>query len=141
MKTIRWMERLFIAVPLLLLLLFAWTYLPNKILDLESAQIAEIEILNGNSIKLIEITEESDIRYLVDNLNNITFQKGVPSIGVKEFSYRTIFLDNEGEVMEDLAIHSSDTVKYQGFFYKAETEAIAYDFIEELANDKTESGD
>ncbi|MDN7229369.1 hypothetical protein QWY15_19080 [Planococcus sp. N064] len=141
MKTIKWMERLFIAVPLLLLLLFAWTYLPNKILDLESAQIAEIEILNGNSIKLIEITEESDIRYLVDDLNNITFQKGVPSIGEKEFGYRTIFLDNEGEVMEDLVIHSSDTVKYQGFFYEAETEAIAYDFIEELASDKTESGD
>lgn len=129
-----WIKGVLIAVPFLLLLAFAWSYLPHKVVSIEPTKVSKIAILDENSIKLMEITKESEIRYLVNNLNKITFQKGTPSIGDIAFSYRTVFLDEKGEEIQDLTINSRDTMTCKVFFYKSKDGTIAYEYIEELVN-------
>lgn len=134
MNTRKWIKWIVIMVPFLLLLAFAWSYIPHKVVNIEPPKVSKIVISDENSIKLIEITKESEINHLVSNLKEITFQKGTPSIGYIDFSYRTVFLDNKGKAIQDLTIHSRDTMTYNGFFYKSEDGTIAYEYIEELVS-------
>ncbi|WKA57055.1 hypothetical protein QWY16_11105 [Planococcus shenhongbingii] len=131
MNTRKW---LVIAVPFLLLLAFAWTYIPQKVVSIEPANVSKIAVFDENSMKLMEITKKKDINHLVDNLNKVTLQKGTPSIGYIKFSYRTVFFDDEGKEIKDLTINSRDTIKYKGFFYRSEDHLIDYDYIEELVS-------
>ncbi|QDY47014.1 hypothetical protein HF394_19895 (plasmid) [Planococcus glaciei] len=130
----KWIKWVVLAVPFLLLLAFAWSYAPHKVVSIEPAKVSKIAVSDENSIKLLEITEESEINHLVSNLNKTIFQKGAPSIGDIAFSYRAVFFDEKGEVIQDLTINSRDTMTYKGFFYKSEDEAIAYEYIEELVS-------
>lgn len=130
----KWVKWIVIAVPFLFLLAFALSYIPHKIINIEPTKVSKIAILDENSIKLIEITNESEINHLVSNLKEITFQKGTPSIGYIEFSYQAVFLDNKGEAIQGLTINSRDTMTYNGFFYKSKDGTIDYEYIEELVS-------
>ncbi|MFE8700803.1 hypothetical protein ACFYKX_09270 [Cytobacillus sp. FJAT-54145] len=130
----RWIKWGVIVVPVILIVVFALSFVPHKVVNVEPTNVSKITIFNGNSGDIVEITDKSHIHHIISNLNAVTFQKGKPSFGYLGFSFRTTIFNKEGKEIKELIINSSDTIRYNGFFYKSEDYAIDYDFIESLMN-------
>jgi hypothetical protein len=79
----------------------------------------------------MEITRKSDIAHIIENLKGVTFQKDKLAFGMG-FSFRTTIYDNKGRSITKLIINSKDTIRYNGFSYKAKVSLIDYDFIQKL---------
>lgn len=129
MKKRKW---IIIAVPLVLLLLFALTYIPHKAVSIDASKVSEITVLDGNTGYKIEIIDRNDIDHIINNLNEVTFQKGKSSFGYKGYSFRTTINDKKGKSIKELIINSNDTIRYKGFFYTAVNNSIDYDYIKQL---------
>lgn len=72
---------------------------------------------------------------MINNLNEVTFQKGKPSFGYLGYSFRTIIFDDKGKKIKELTINSNDTIRYNGFFYTSVDNTIDYDYIEKLVRE------
>lgn len=129
MKKIKW---IIIAITLVLLLIFTLTYIPHKVVSINPTNVSKITVFDGNTGNDIEINEETDINHIINNLNEVTFQKGKPSFGYLGFSFRTTIFDNKGKKIKELTINSNDTIRYKGFFYSSVDNSIDYDYIEQL---------
>jgi len=123
-----------IAIPLVLLLLFALTYIPHKVVNIEASKVSEITVLDGNTGNKIEVTNITDIDHIINNLNGVTFQKGKSAFGYKGYSFRTTIYDEKGKSIRELIINSNDTIIYKGFFYTVENNSIDYDYIKKLVH-------
>ncbi len=121
-----------LAIPILLVLMFALTYIPHKVVDIDPSNVAKIIVFDGNTGYEMEITEEIEIEHIIDNLNDVTFQKGKSSFGYMGYSFNTTIIDKKGKTIKELIINSSDTIRYKGFFYKSVDNPIDYDYIEQL---------
>lgn len=88
--------------------------------------------MDGSKGEAIIVNKADDIAYLLESLNNITFSKGKPSIGYMGYTYSVSFLKANDKVHTKLIINSTDTIRYNGFFYTDETNSIPYDFITAL---------
>ncbi|MDR7073566.1 hypothetical protein J2X07_002553 [Fictibacillus barbaricus] len=134
MNKIKWIKRVAIGFSITLALIFALTYIPHKILSIEPTEVSKITIFDGNTgIKTI-ITDKNNINHIINNFNDVTFQKGKSSFGYMGYSFRTTIFDNEGKVTKEFTINSSDTIIYNGFFFKTKDNAIEYDYLEKLVS-------
>lgn len=129
MKKRKW---IMIAIPVLLLLTFALTFVPHKVVDIDPARVSKIIVFNGNTGYEDIITGREEIKHIIANLNKVTFQKGKPSFGVMGYSFKTTFFDHSGDSIKQLTINSEDTIRYHGFFYRAVDDPIDYSYIEGL---------
>ncbi len=59
----------------ILLLFYALTYIPHKLLNINLDNVSKITIFNGNTGNQIEITNNNDIKHIINNLSSITFKK------------------------------------------------------------------
>lgn len=130
MKKMKWI--VIIAIPLMLLLIFALTYIPHKVVKIDASKVSKIIVFDGNTGFEAEITEESHIEHIINNLNEVTFQKGKSSFGYMGYSFNTTIFDKDGKAIKELIINSEDTIRYKGFFYSTVDHSIDYDYIEEL---------
>ncbi|MBE4909228.1 hypothetical protein IMZ08_14270 [Bacillus luteolus] len=121
-----------IAIPILLVLIFALTYIPHKVVNIEASNVSKIIVFDGNTGYEMEITEEKKIEHIINNLNEVTFQKGKSSFGYMGYSFNTTIIDKKGKTIKELIINSNNTIRYRGFFYKSVDNPIDYDYIEEL---------
>jgi hypothetical protein len=127
-----------ISVTLLLLIAYSFTYFPQQVVSIEPTNVSKINVFDGSTGTDLDITNQSDIDYIITNLNEITFKKGKPSIGYMGFSFRTTIYDHKDRVIKELIINSSDTIKYKGFFYTASGNVIDYEYIEKMINEKNQ---
>ncbi|QST02796.1 hypothetical protein IMZ31_19800 (plasmid) [Pontibacillus sp. ALD_SL1] len=130
----KWIKWFAIGVPVILILIFALTYVPHKVVSLEPTKVSKITIFDGNTGNESVINDKKHINYIITNLSDVTFQKGKPSFGVVGYSFRTTIFDDEGKGIKELTINSSNTIRYNGFFYKSEDNAIDYDYIKGLVD-------
>ncbi|WP_236838875.1 hypothetical protein [Caldalkalibacillus salinus] len=130
----KWLKWIIIRIPVALFLIFALTFVPHKVVNLDPNHVSKITVFDGNTGHEIEITEESDINHIINNLNGVTFQKGKPSFGVMGYRFRTTIFDDEGKKIKELTINSDATIRYKGFFHTSVNHAIDYDYIEELVS-------
>jgi hypothetical protein len=121
-----------VSIPFILLLFFALTFIPHKLIKIDDEVVSKIVVFDGNTGYETEITNSEAITHIINNLNEITFQKGKPSWGYMGYSFDTTILDQDGVVMKEFIINSNDTIRYKGFFYKDKTKSIDYEYIEEL---------
>ncbi|WP_246943636.1 hypothetical protein [Bacillus pinisoli] len=133
LKKIKWV---IIAVPFIILLIFAATYIPHKVVDMDASNVSKITIFDGNTGYEMDITDKSNITYIIKNLNEVTFQKGKSSFGYMGFSFNTTIFDHDGKVIQNFIINSTDTIRYKGFFYRAKDQLIDYDYIEQLVRNQ-----
>ncbi|WP_028609885.1 hypothetical protein [Paenibacillus harenae] len=129
MKKRKW---IIIAVPLVLLLMFALTYIPHKVVSIDPSIVSNITVFDGNTGYEMEITDVNDITKIINNLSEVSFQKGKPSFGYMGYSLRITIFDNKGKTIKELIINSNDTIRYKGFFYTSVDNSIDYDYIEHL---------
>jgi len=123
---------LLIGIPILLIIGFACTYIPHKIVNIEPSKVSKIAIFDGNSGDFFEVTARTDINHIINNLNDVTFQKGKASYGYLGYRFNTKIFDQEGELLKELIINSDDTIRYKGFFYQSVGSILPYDYIDKL---------
>lgn len=135
MKNRKYVKWFLLGILVILTLLFSLTYLPHKVINIEPSNVSKVIIFDGNTGNELEITDRKNLYYFITNLNNIRFQKGKPSIGYMGYSFRTTFLDHSGKVIKEVTINSSDTIRYNGFFYKSQNSDIDYDYLVKLTRE------
>lgn len=129
-------RKLLIFVPLAVLIIFGLTFIPHKAVKIDSSNVSKIIVFNGTTGDELEITKQSEIQYIIDNLNEVTFRKGKPSVGFMGFTFRTSFYNKEGKRIKELIINSKDQIRYKGFFYTADDKSIDYQYIENMFENK-----
>lgn len=125
-------KRIFLGVLIFVLVLFGLTYIPHPVVSLSPSKVSKITVFNGSTGYEIEITDETDIRYIINNLNDVTFQKGKTSFGYMGYSFDTTIYNQKGKPVKKLIINSEDTIRYKGFFYTAKQNEIDYEYINRL---------
>ncbi|MEO4055581.1 hypothetical protein [Solibacillus sp. CAU 1738] len=129
------MKRKIIAATILIICVFiimtGISYIPQKIVNVQAKDVSKIEILDGNTGKHLEITDDATIARIINNLNRIVFQKEKSAHGYDGSRFDTkIYIHNK--LKESLIINSEDTIQYKGFFYKSTNVQIEYEYLEEL---------
>lgn len=128
---------IFILIPLMLILLYTVTYIPHKVVNIDPATVSKITVFDGSTGYSIDITDENKINHIINNLNEITFQKGKSSFGYLGYRFNTSIFDEKGKEIKELIINSKDTIRYKGFFYTSEDQPIDFDYIEELVRENS----
>lgn len=123
-----------IAISFLMLLAFGLTYMPQSIVNINPSKVSKITVFDGSTGHEIEIVDESDIEYIIGNLNEVTFQKGKSSFGYMGYRFRTTIYNHNGKSIKELIINSNEKVRYKGFFYTAKYNSIDYNYIDSLFN-------
>ncbi|MEH7388554.1 hypothetical protein V7147_24620 [Bacillus sp. JJ1521] len=129
------LKTILIVIPLLLVLLYSFTYVPHKLFDIRPEDVSRIHIVDGNSGFRFDITSEEDINHIIKNLNEVTFKKGKLSAGYLGYRFDSTIYDNEGKQIKALIINSSDMLRYNGFFYTPTDIPLEYDFIDVIATE------
>lgn len=130
------LKTILIIIPLLLVLLYSFTYVPHKLFDIDPSEVSKIHIVDGNSGYRFDITSEEEINRIIMNLNEVTFKKGKSSAGYMGYRFNTTIYDKKGQTLKELIINSSDTIRYKGFFYTSTKTPLEYDFIDTLVAEK-----
>jgi hypothetical protein len=87
-----------------------------------------ITVFNGRSGDQVEITDPKEIVYIIENLNEITFQKGKSSFGYMGCIFRINIYNAKGKSIKEFIINSEDTIRLKGFFYYTKDNKIDYDY-------------
>lgn len=86
------------------------SYKPHPLFKLNTEDVATIEILDGTSGAVVEITDYDSINQIIQGLNSVTFQKDKSSKDYEGFRYSTKILDADGQLLEELIINAKDHI-------------------------------
>lgn len=117
-----------------------WYNSSLKLLKLNSDDVSEISIFDGNTGTSLNITEKSDVAHIIKNLNTVKLKKGKLSIGSTGYSFKmTIYLTNGNEAngWNNFIINSKDTIRKDPFFYNVVEGSIDYQYIDKLIQDSS----
>ncbi|MDQ0063461.1 hypothetical protein [Paenibacillus harenae] len=120
-----------------MLLLYGLTYLPRKMMDANPQEVSQITIFDGGSGYELDITDPATIEHIVSDIGGVTFTKNKFALGYMGYSYRLTAYNHKGKVINRFIINSEDTVRYKGFFYKAQGETVDYEYLRQLASANT----
>lgn len=138
LKRVEFMKKARTALVVLAVLLaglFLWYYLPIDLLDLKPEEVMEISVFNGSTGKVTHITDEEQIKNIIDDLNDIKVRREKLSTGYSGFSFKiTIYMSdgNEADGWNNFIINSENTVRKDPFFYKTVEGEIDYEYIESI---------
>ena len=94
-----------------------WWFLPAHFLNgADPADIAAIEVFNGNDGNRFSITDEKDISYLFENIRKVPMKKEQIAMGMGT-TYNLRFLDSAGKEIDRFIIMSRDTIRSGMMFY------------------------
>lgn len=123
-----------ITVCLCIALLYGITYLPRKMMDADPQDVSRIILFDGGSGYELEITDRSTIEHIVADISQVSFAKNKLALGYSGYSYRLTSYNEKGKVINRFIINSEDTVRYKGFFYRAQGETVDYNYLQQLAS-------
>ena len=125
-----------IAVVLLVILVI-WFNATIDLMNLDSNEVVEIVVFNGNTGKETRITDETQIENIINNLNEIKIKRWKPSVGYMGYSFNvTIYLSdgNTASGWNNFVINSSNTIRKDPFFYTVVDGSIDYDYIASIVD-------
>lgn len=112
--------------------LTVWYFSPKTFLKgAESADVSSISVFDGNTGNSFVIDDESEIRYIVENIQSVSMTRGKVSVGYSGYSFRMEFYDSDGNVTDSFIMNSADTIRDDPFFYSCDGE-LCFDYIEGL---------
>lgn len=121
-----------IAIVVVVTGLYALTFLPHKIITIKPSNVSKIVIFDGTQGEQIVVTDEEQKEHIISNLNEITFQKERLSLFYIGYRFRTTIYNKKGNVYKEIIINSSDKIRYAGFFHRAKSGKIDYEYIDQL---------
>ena len=123
----------FASIAVILLVIFViWFSATIDLMNLDSNEVSEIVVFNGNTGKETHITDESQIENIINNLNDVKMKRWQPSVGYMGYSFKmTIYLADgkKADGWNDFIINSGDTIRKDPFFYTIVESGIDYDYI------------
>lgn len=127
-----------VSIAVIVLVISAvWFNAPIDLMNINSNEVSEIVVFNGNTGKETRITDESQIENIVNNLNDIKMKRRKPSVGYMGYSFNmTIYLSSGKKAggWNDFIINSSDTIRKDPFFYTIVEGSIDYDYIASIVD-------
>ncbi|WP_027084409.1 hypothetical protein [Cohnella panacarvi] len=121
-----------VVISVIAVVLFSLSYIPQRLININNADVSKLIIFDGNTGEETEITTKSEVDHIIDNLREITFQKGKPTFGFMGYSYKTTIYNKKGKSIIKFIINSEDTIRYNGFFFKAKGDLIDYSYIKKI---------
>ena len=84
-------------------------------------QTAEIKVIqydksSGAETAAVVLTEESDIKHIVDNLNSLGIKKMITT-GPTILEYKMVFYNSNNEVIETVSVSADDWINFDGYFH------------------------
>ena len=131
-------KRIPILLSVLLIVLVGitvWYHTPIDLMNLDTNEVMEIVVFNGNSGNATHIEDKEQIQYIIDNLNDIEVKRSKLSAGYTGYSFKvTIYLSdgNEADGWNNFIINSDDTLRKAPFFYSVTKGRIDYNYIEKI---------
>ena len=113
-----------------------WWNIATPIVDISPTEVSKIEFFDGNTGKSVIITDAPDIKQIIENLNAVPVKKEKVSSGYMGYSIRTTIYKTDGTVYKKFIINSSNTIRKDPFFYRASSDSIDYNYIQELIDHK-----
>ncbi len=137
MFILRKKKRQVLLVAMIIAICYGLTYVPRKIVAIESSKVSSIKIFDGNTGRTITITDRESIDHIIDNLKNIKFRKDKWSFGYMGYSFNTTIYKSDGTVYKEFIINSTDTIRRDPFFYRDSAGSIDYEYIKNLINSQS----
>ncbi len=122
---------------ILLVILVIWFSATIDLMNINSNEVSEIVVFNGNTGKETHITDESQIENIINNLNDIKMKRWQPSVGYMGYSFKvTIYLSDgkKADGWNDFIINSGDTIRKDPFFYTVVEGSLDYDYIDSIVD-------
>lgn len=123
---------IFIMVLLLALAMVGCSEKTTKKFEISGA--SKITVFSGSTGEYVEVTDETDIKHITDNINALSFSRDKSSKEQNGFSYSLTWYDSDNEPIDGLIIMSEYQISYDDYFYngmEADNE-IDIEFIEGL---------
>ena len=109
-------------IALLVLGTAIWWFSPKTFLNnVNSGDIASIEVFNGNDGNQFTISEPDDISFITDSIKSVSLKKDRISMGMGT-TYNLRFLNAEGNEIDKFIIMTSSTIRKGFVFYECDGE-------------------
>jgi hypothetical protein len=110
----------------------AWYFTPKTFLKgIDPSHVGSIAVFNGNNGNGFVIEEESEIQYIVENIQRTPMTREKVSVGYTGYSFRMKFYDNRGKEIDSFILNSATTIRDDPFFYRC-SGGLCFDYLEYL---------
>ena len=112
-----------------------WYNAPINLINLDADDVLEIVVLNGATGNTTHIDDEEQIRYIIENLNDVVVKRSKLSVGYVGYSFRvTIYLvgGDEADGRNNFIVNSEYSVRKDPFFYTVTEGEIDYAYINDI---------
>ena len=79
-------------------------------------EVVQYDISSGAEIGTVVLTEEADIKHIVDNINSLKFKK-MENTDPTVLEYKLVFCNANNEVIETVSIPANDWLGFDGYFH------------------------
>jgi hypothetical protein len=110
----------------------AWYFSPKTFLSrVDPSNVKSISVFDGNNGNGFVIEDESEIQYIVENIQSIAMTREKVSVGYSGYTFRMKFYDSNGNEMDSFIINSANTIRDDPFFYRCNGD-LCFDYLKEL---------
>ena len=124
---------IFVSTAVILIgILIIWFNASIDLMDLDTDEVMEIVVFNGNTGNATHITDGYQIGYIIEDLNSVEMKRKKPSVGYMGYSFRIMIYLSDGNTAggwNNFIINSSDSIRKDPFFYTVVGGNIDYDYI------------
>ena len=124
---------LLLVAAILIVIGAVWLNVPINLINLDADDVLEIVVLNGENGNTTHIDDEEQIRYIIDNLNDVVVKRSKLSVGYDGYSFSVTIYLADGDEADSFIINSEYSVRRDPFFYTVTEGEIDYDYIEAIA--------
>ena len=99
--------------------------------DIEKAtevKVVQYDKSNGVENGMVVLTEGSEIKHIVDNLNSLEYKK-MMTIGPTILEYKLLFYDSNSEVVETVSIAVVEWISFDGYFHSIKSGELDRSYI------------
>lgn len=125
---------LIIAVILIVAMAISvvWYFSPRTFLSgVEPSGVRSISVFDGNTGKSFVIEDPAEIRYIVENIQDIAMKRYKVSVGYSGFGFRMSFRNGSGKEPDSFVINSGNIIRDDPFFYRCDG-GLCFDYLQEL---------
>lgn len=88
----------------------------NGIDKATEVEVIQYDKSSGAEIGTVVLTEETDIKHIVDNLNSLNLKK-MENTDPTVLEYKLVFCNANNKVIKTVSIPVNDWVSFDGYFY------------------------
>ena len=126
-------KKIIISICLVLVLvisLFAWFVVPKRLCNFDVSKVQKITIFSGHVGKEIEITDENEIKNLMNNFNSVKMKKSSIEAFAMGYMYRVTIETNFRK--KEFIVDSKDHIRGSVFGYSVTEGDDGYDYIDNM---------